>query len=94
MVLLDDQDDFGDGQQETDKDKYEDEEPGRKKKKSKFVTLNFPWDLISNPSLRKMMDFGKITANMDVGMIAATLNSCKTPNGQDVNLNDFMLSRF
>ena len=42
MVLLDDQDDFGDGQQETDKDKYEDEEPGRKKKKSKFVTLNFP----------------------------------------------------
>ena len=40
-----------------------------------------------------MMDQGRISANMGLGMVAATLKSCKTPEGQDVNLNDFTLSR-
>ena len=30
---------------------------------------------------------------MELGMVAATLKLCKTPEGQDVNLNDFTLSR-
>ena len=92
-LLIDDQEDFGDEQKEPDENESEDEEPERKKKKSEFVTLQVPRDIFRNPGLCKMMDRGKITANMGVGMIAATLKSCKTPDGQDVNLNDFTLSR-
>ena len=68
-------------------------QPERKKKKPEFVTLKVPRDIFSNHSLVEMMDRGRISANMGLGMVAATLKSCKTPEGQDVNLNDFTLSR-
>ena len=60
---------------------------------SEFVTLQVPRDILNNSGVVQMMDRSKLSPNMSVGLLAATLKSCKTPDGGDVNLNDFTLSR-
>ena len=63
------------------------------KKKSEFVPLMVPRDILNNSGVVQMLDRGKISDRTGVGLLAATLKSCKTPDGGDVNLNDFTLSR-
>ena len=92
LVELGEEEDHVDELQETE-DFADELEPERKKKKSEFVPLMVPRDILNNSGLVEMMDRGKISDRMGVGLLAATLKSCKTPDGRDVNLNDFTLSR-
>ena len=95
LLEFEDEENFDDQQQGPDDfpDEEIDQQPASKKKRSEFVTLKVPRDILNNSSLVNMMDRSKISDRMGVGLVAATLKACQTPDGGDVNLNEFTLSR-
>lgn len=68
-------------------------ESSSKKLREEFAYLRFPYDILNSPRLVQMTDRAKISDRATVGLLAATLKSFKTVDDEDMNLNDFTLSR-
>ena len=68
-------------------------ESSSKKPREEYAYLKVPYDILNSPRLVQMADRAKISDRAAVGLLAATLKSFKTVDDEDVNLNDFTLSR-
>ena len=68
-------------------------ESSSKKPREEYAYLKVPYDILNSPRLVQMTDRAKISDRATVGLLAATLKSFKTVDDEDVNLNDFTLSR-